>query len=217
MKCTERSDIVNLLSEEFEYNSSSNHYSPTFQIYENQAESQELNFSSNIAEDYNIPFTISELKTSLSKCHDTATGPDEIHYKFLKHLPETSLLIILDILNKIWRTGDFPDSWREATIIPIPKPGKDPSKPTNCPISLTRCLCKTMERMINARLVWFLEKHGLISKFQSGFRHNRSTVDQLIRLESFIRDGFIRGHHVVSVFFDLEKAYNTTWKYGIIG
>ena len=39
MKCTERSDIVNLLSEEFEYNSSSNHYSPTFQIYENQAES----------------------------------------------------------------------------------------------------------------------------------------------------------------------------------
>jgi hypothetical protein len=63
-----------------------------------------------------------------------------------------------------------------------------------------------MERMINARLVWFLEKNGLISKYQSGFRHGRSTVDQLIRLDSAIRDGFVKGNHVVSVFFDLEKA-----------
>ena len=217
VKCTERQDIVNLLAEEFERNSSSNHYSPAFQVYKNHAESQALNFLSNNAEDYNIPFTISELKNSLGKCHDTATGPDEIHYQFLKHLPQTSLLVLLNILNKIWRTGDFPDSWCEATIIPIPKPGKDASNPTNYrPISLTSCLCKTMERMINARLVWFLEKNGLITKFQSGFRQNRSTIDQVIRLESFIRDGIIRGHHVVSVFFDLEKAYDTTWKYGIM-
>ena len=174
-------------------------------------------FLSNNAEDYNIPFSISELKNSLGICHDTATGPDEIHYQFLKHLPQTSLLVLLNILNKIWRTGDFPDSWCEATIIPIPKPGKDASNPTNYrPISLTSCLCKTMERLINARLVWFLEKNGLITKFQSSFRQNRSTIDQVIRLESFIRDGIIRGHHVVSVFFDLEKAYDTTWKYGIM-
>ena len=53
----------------------------TFALYKNHAESQELNFVSNGAEDYNIPFTISELKISLSKCHDTATGPDEIHYQ----------------------------------------------------------------------------------------------------------------------------------------
>ena len=45
---------------------------------------------------------------------------------------------------------------------------------------------------------------------------NRSTIDQLVRMETFIRDGFIRDHHVVSVFFDLEKAYDTTWKYGIM-
>ena len=216
-KCTERLDIVNLLAQEFEHNSSTNHYSPVFQAYKGQAEKGELNFASNNTEDYNIPFNITELKDSLNKSHDTATGPDDIHYQFLKHLPDESLLVVLDIFNSIWRTGVFPDSWREATIIPIPKPGKDASKPTNYrPISLTSCLCKTMERMINTRLVWLLEKKGLITRFQSGFRQNRSTVDQLIRLESYIRDGIIRGHHVVSIFFDLEKAYDTTWKYGIM-
>ena len=31
-----------------------------------------------------------------------------------------------------------------------------------------------------------------------------------------IRDAFIKKEHVVAVFFDLEKAYDTTWKHGIM-
>ena len=84
-----------------------------------------------------------------------------------------------------------------------------------CPIALTSCICKTMERMVNDRLVWFLEKEQILSQSQSGFRKRRSTVDQLIKLETLVRESFIQGHHGVAVFFDLEKAYDTTWKYGI--
>ena len=51
------------------------------------------------------------------------TGPYDIHYQMLKHLPETALDILLHIFNGIWTTGVFPESWRLATIIPIPKPG----------------------------------------------------------------------------------------------
>ena len=72
-----------------------------------------------------------------------------------------------------------------------------------------------MERMVNDRLVWFLDKNKLITTFQSGFHKHRSTVDPLIRFETFIREAFIKKEHVVSVFFDLERAYDTTWKYGI--
>ena len=56
--------------------------------------------------------------------------------------------------------------------------------------------------MINTRLVWFLEKNNILTQYQSGFRKGRTTTDQLIRLESFIRDSFLKGNHVVSVFFD---------------
>ena len=31
-----------------------------------------------------------------------------------------------------------------------------------------------------------------------------------------MREAFVRREHVVSVFFDLEKAYDTTWKHGIL-
>ena len=70
--------------------------------------------------------------------------------------------------------------------------------------------------MINVRLVWYLESNNLISPVQSGFRSERSTNDNLVRLETFIRDAFVAKEHVVAVFFDLEKAYDTTWRHGIM-
>ena len=68
----------------------------------------------------------------------------------------------------------------------------------------------------NDRLVWVLESKKLFSKFQCGFRKDHSTLDHLVRFEHFIREAFARKKQVLAVFFDLEKAYDTTWKHGIL-
>ena len=212
-----KQDIADTLASQFCSNSSTSHYSEEFQKYKKQQEKTKLNFKSSNNEEYNTPFNLDELKDAISKAHDTATGPDEVHYQMLKHLPPKSLQALLDIFNDMWETGTFPQSWELATIIPIPKPGKDHAEPNNYrPIALTSCLCKTLERMINVRLVWYLESNNLISPVQSGFRSERSTNDNLVRLETFVRDAFVAKEHVVAVFFDLEKAYDTTWRHGIM-
>ena len=64
------------------------------------------------------------------------------------------------------------------------------------------------------RLIWFLEKNKLITNLQTGFRKTRSTSDQLICLETLIREA--KKEHMSAIFFYTEKAYDTTWKYGII-
>ena len=216
-KATTKKDIADTLGDAFSKNSSNANYPKEFQNYQKHQEKIKLNFKSSNNEEYINPFNLDELKDAINKSHDTATGPDEIHYQMLKHLPPKSLKTLLDIFNDIWETGKFPESWELATIIPIPKPGKDHAEPTNYrPIALTSCICKTLERMINTRLVWYLEFNNLISPVQSGFRSERSTNDNLVRLETFIRDAFVKKEHVVAVFFDLEKAYDTTWKYGIL-
>ena len=51
----------------------------------------------------------------------------------------------------------------------------------------------------------------VITEYQSGFRRRRSTVDNLVTLETSIRDAFVGRKHLVSIFFDLEKAYDTTF------
>ena len=216
-KSTSKFDIAETLGETFLNNSSSRNYSEKFQKVKNEQEKIKLNFKSTNTEEYNNLFNFDELLEAINQSNDSATGPDEIHYQMLKHLPESSLQALLSIFNKIWTSGDFPEDWRLATVIPIPKPGKDPAEPTNYrPIALTSCLCKTLERMINKRLIWYLESNNLLTQYQSGFRAGRSTNDNLVRLETFIRDAFVKKEHVVAVFFDLEKAYDTTWRYGIM-
>ena len=105
--------------------------------------------------------------------------------------PTTSIL--LKVYNHVWESGCFLPLWREAVVISIPKPGKDHWEPSNFrPIALTSCLCKTMERMINAHLMWFLESQGLLSEKQCSFRKNHSTLDHLIHFETFIRNAFVK-------------------------
>ena len=69
--------------------------------------------------------------------------------------------------------------------------------------------------MINQRLIWFLESNNLLSNLQTGFRAKRRTIDQIVRIETLIREAFIKKEHLVAVLFNLEKAYDTTWPYGI--
>ena len=66
---------------------------------------------------------------------------------------------------------------------------------------------------MNNRLVWFLESNNLIVNVQSGSRRERGKVDHF---ETFPRDAFVNRQHAVAVFFYLESAYDTTWKYGIL-
>ena len=73
--------------------------------------------------------------------------------------------------------------------------------------------------MINNRhisLLIILEKNKLITNLQTGFRKARSTIDHLICLETLIREAFAKKERMTAIFFDIEKAYDTTWKYGII-
>ena len=213
---TDKAEIANALAEQI-YNSSSELCSDNFLKHKLLSEKKKINFSSSNDEYYNREFSHEELKSSLNRAHETAEGPDKIHYQLLKHLSPESMSLLLNIYNYIWQSGEFPDCWSEATVIPIPKPGKDHNDPNNYrPIALTSCVCKTLERMINDRLVWYLENNDILTDIQCGFRKHRSTIDHLVRLESFIRDAFLNKQEVVSIFFDLEKAYDTTWKYGIL-
>ena len=111
-------------------------------------EKRHLDFSSKNEEEYNLPFSVAELKQSLQRANDSATGLDQVHNQLLTHLPNSALSVLLKVYNHVWESGCFPPPWREVVVIPIPKPGKDHSDPGNFrPIALTSCLCKTMERM----------------------------------------------------------------------
>ena len=165
----------------------------------------------------NEAFSLSELNDAIDLAKDTTPGRDGITYSMLKHVGVVGKNCLLHVINRSWSEGSCPLAWKEAVLSPILKQGKDASDPLSYrPIALTPVLCKIMERMINNRLNWFLEKHALFSQHQSGFRKGRRTVDHLIRLENDINKGICNKECTLAIFLDIEKAYDMVWKKGII-
>ena len=210
-KITGKKAIADLLTKRFSKNSSSQ-FNTEFYKTKTILKKKNISFSSNNSEEYNKLFTLTELVDSIKKSNHSAVGPDEIHNEFLKLLPDESVKCLLKIYNNIWVNDTFLETWRQSIIVPIPKSGKDTSNLQNYrPIALTSCLCNMMEWMINSRLTWYFETKGLVTNMQTVIRKRRGTIDHLIQLETFIRK-----QHLTAVFFDLEKPYDTTWKYGIM-
>ena len=179
--------------------------------------SPSIHFPPDNAAEYNIPLTLAELQNALKLTGNSAAGEDQIHYQLISHLSDTSLSCLLHLFNRIWLEHQFPSAWSTAIVLPFLKPGKDHLNPTSYrPIALTSCLCKLLERMINIRLVWYLEEHGYLHSHQYGFRKNRSTTDTLVYIDSLIKSAFAHRQHLVAIFFDLQKAYDTTWKSHIL-
>jgi hypothetical protein len=60
----------------------------------------------------------------------------------------------------------MPKTWKEANIVPIPKPDRDHSICKNYrPIALLSCVGKLLERIICNRLMWFLNEHQLLNQY----------------------------------------------------
>lgn len=123
----------------------------------------------------------------------------------------------MKLYNKIWVEGIIPKEWKESIIVPIRKPGKDPHSPSSYrPIALTSQMGKTMEKMINDRLMYWVESKGWLQWYQSGFRRGRGTMDPVVCLEEAIRKAQVNKETVVAVFFDIEKAYDMMWTEGLL-
>lgn len=213
---TDPKEVANIFGEALS-NISRGPQSPTFLRYKRNMEASPVNFPDDDGSDYNIFFTQAEMTAALRSSSNTAAGGDNIHYSMLRNLPEVSLSFLLALFNRIWSEGIFPQTWREAIVLPFLKKGKDAQHPSSYrPIALTSCVCKLLERMVNSRLMWYLEEQSFLHGSQYGFRRHRCTTDALVRLDNFIKIAFARKEHVVAVFFDVEKAYDTTWRHNIL-
>lgn len=209
-------DVAMKIGESFQSNNSSIHFSNKFKSIQRKQQTISFNINNDKSLDYNLSFNMHEFNAAISSCKGSSPGPDDISYEMIKNLDITIKHHLLDIYNSIWNEGIFPTSWTNALVIPILKPNCDPNDPNSYrPISLTSCLCKIFERMINRRLVWYLEDLHLIDNRQCGFRKSRSTIDHHVTLENTIQRAYLDLKHVGVVFFDIKKAYDRVWRKGI--
>ncbi|XP_045106673.1 uncharacterized protein LOC123501733 [Portunus trituberculatus] len=87
------------------------------------------------------PFKPHELSALATLKPGKAPGLDKVPYDFIRHLTPPLRACLLQLYNSSWQSGQFPSTWKPAILIPIHKPGKDPTLPSAYrPISLLSCI-----------------------------------------------------------------------------
>ena len=90
------------------------------------------------------------------------------------------------------------------------------SKPENLvrsygPFSLPSCLDKLFENAVADNLGNWAESNKNFNKQQNGFRKNRCTNDNLLKLFETITFGFYKSHPTTGIFLDVENAFDQVW------
>lgn len=109
----------------------------------------------------------------------------------------------LSILNQT-----FPDKFKVAKIIPIPKTKDSKTLDNLRPISILPILSKPLEIHINTCLTSFLENNNLLAENQSGFRKHHSCCTALLKLCDSWLQAINEKKMVGAVFLDLRKAFD---------
>ena len=94
--------------------------------------------------------------------------------RLLKELATEIAPIFTDLFQRSYDTGECPDLWSEANVVPIYK--KDAvSDPGNYrPVSLTCIPCKLMEHIVAHHIRAHLDKHGSLTRLNHRFRKKNS-------------------------------------------
>lgn len=164
-------------------------------------------------------FKIKEVKYTIQKEINPKKAPgfDLINGRILKELSEKGMRYITILFNAILRIGYFPDEWKIAEIILIPKPGKKPELVQSYrPISLLPIISKVFEKLFLKRLLKIIKDNRLIPDHQFGFRSQHATIEQVHRVVNIINDNLEEKRYCSAAFLDISQAFDKVWHEGLL-
>ena len=135
-------------------------------------------------------------------------GTDNIHPRLLQVTAPFIANPLTKLFNKSLSSGYFPEDFKKAKIIPVPKGGDLTDIGNYRPISLLSCVSKILEKAVHVQLYDYLQKHRLLSERQSGFRPKHSTATCLIEITDFLLNNLDQGIITGAIFLDLKKAFD---------
>lgn len=156
------------------------------------------------------PTTELEIKNVINNLKNKkSVGLDGINSTTLKNLSEIVSLPLSNLINSMIEQGICPTAFKHAIIKPLFKTG-DPLDISNYrPISLLSTLSKVFEKVLKIRICNFTKKYNIISESQFGFIEGKSTNDAIKNLTTEIYKALDNREKCLTVFFDLQKAFDT--------
>lgn len=152
-----------------------------------------------------------------SRANKASTGDDNIPNIILKNLSLKASSLITIIFNQTYNISYFPDKWKNATVVPIPKKSKPPTSPSSYrPIALLPCISKIFEVAINRKITDLTDEMNTLPDDQYGFRHERGAPQAIVKLQTHITTNLCKKTPTIACLLDIEKAFDTVWTEGLV-
>jgi Reverse transcriptase (RNA-dependent DNA polymerase) len=117
--------------------------------------------------------------------------------------------VMMEILTRIWMSGNIPSNWETAIVVSIPKKGDESNMDNYRGISLIPVVLKLLSTVVARRISQVAEKNGLLAKEQAGFRDREECMGQIIALYEIAKRRWLDGSKKTYVaFIDFKKAYD---------
>ena len=146
-----------------------------------------------------------------------ASGPDEIPGRLLKCLANELAPAITCLFRQSISTGMLPKEWKSAWITPVFKKGSRSDPANYRPVSLTCILCKLLEHVICTHIRGHLDKHGILTPANHGFRSRHSCETQLLLTTHDLIQERDLGKQVDVAILDFSKAFDTVPHQRLLG
>ena len=137
-----------------------------------------------------------------------SSGLDGISSFAIKEAFQFLIPEVTHLMNLSASTSTFPEAWKEALVIPIPKTGNLTQVKNYRPISLLPLPGKILEKLVHSQLSLYLEHHHLLSDNQHGFRKQHSTVHSLAQFTDFVNRKLDVGLPSLVTYIDFRKAFD---------
>lgn len=174
--------------------------------------SQERTPAQHIGWDNSFPeITSQEVDRALNKLKiGKAAGPDGIPVLALKEFWAIIRAPFTELARATLQYGYFPDCFKTAVCIVIPKPHKKSYKDAESyrPIALLNHISKAIEVIVTNRLQYEMDTRKLIPERHFGCRKGTGTDDALLYVTEFIRDSWHRKEVVAALALDAQGAFN---------
>jgi hypothetical protein len=156
------------------------------------------------------PVTLSEVADAIGSLEPKKTlDCNGISVSFLRNFALTLSRPLHHIFSASFQTGIIPIQLKIAKVVPVFKSGCKDDLNNYRPISLLNVFSKILEKIVGNRLSSYLEFNNLISNSQYGFRKAHSTLHPLTKLLNFVSQAHNSKEHVIAIFCDLRKAFDT--------
>lgn len=155
------------------------------------------------------PLNLSELRSVVNELKSKSTSDDYFTVNMLKKLFCVIGFALLYLVNTSLSSGCVPNELKVSLIVPVPKVPKPLSASDFRPINLLPLIDKVIETIVCRQLRNYFESNKLLYSGQSGFRSNHSCESALQYVCAVWRNEMARENVTVSVFVDLQRAFET--------